>query len=282
MKLAKEIIRQQSALKEWFEHANRQYAIYKDEYKKGYKREFEKLIEDGNKLAQMPKIDSLDLLCDITDGSPQNGCLSVTLKEEWLIHLKEGDINHKLKFINFLLENKIISFKEHSEAYHLAHILNWNMESNAIAGKQALKGAGYYDNTQQDNPKAEEQRPKNKPLKERRKVDETSTEYSQQLLDIFLGDIEVVSLFFERIRGKKGVKVVNEIIALRELQKMLDNTKITNEYLYNKISEVSKIGCISNFNNSFIFQSKKTESRRREEIEAIKREYSDIRSKNRS
>ena len=53
------------------------------------------LIEDGYKLAQMPKIDSLDLLCDITDGSPQNEYLATELKETWLIHLKEGDINHK-------------------------------------------------------------------------------------------------------------------------------------------------------------------------------------------
>lgn len=146
MKIVKEMIRQQSVLKEWFEHANRQYTLDKDEYKDGFKQEFDNLIEEGNKLAQMPKIDSLDLLCDITDGSPQNEYLATELKETWLIHLKEGDINHKLRFFNSLLDNKIISFKEHSEAYHLAHVLNWSMESNAIAGKQALKGAGYYNN----------------------------------------------------------------------------------------------------------------------------------------
>lgn len=127
MEIAKEMIRQQSFLKEWFEHANRQYTIAKDEYKDGFKREFDNLIEDGYKLAQMPKIDSLDLLCDITDGSPQNEYLATELKETWLIHLKEGDINHKLRFFNSLLDSKIISFKEHSEAYHLAHVLNWNM-----------------------------------------------------------------------------------------------------------------------------------------------------------
>lgn len=146
MKIVKEMIRQQSVLKEWFEHANRQYTINKDEYKDGFKQEFDNLIENGNNLAQMSKIDSLDLLCDITDGSPQNEYLATELKETWLIHLKEGDINHKLRFFNSLLDNKIISFKEHSEAYHLAHVLNWSMESNAIAGKQALKGAGYYNN----------------------------------------------------------------------------------------------------------------------------------------
>lgn len=271
MKLAKEIIRQQSALKEWFEHANRQYEISKDDYKEGYKREFGNLIENGNKLAQIPEINSLDLLCDITDGSPQNEYLSTELKEKWLIHLKEGDINHKLRFFNSLLNDRIISFKEYSEAYHLAHTLNWNMESNSIAGKEALKRAGYYNNTQQDNPKAEEQRPNSKSSKEKRKVDETSTEYSQQLLDIFLGDIDVVSLFFERINGKKGVKAVNEIMALRELQKILGNDKITNENLYRQISKVSKIGSISNFNNSFIFQSDKTKIRRQAEIDAIKK-----------
>ena len=47
MEIAKEMIRQQSFLKEWFEHANRQYTIAKDEYKDGFKREFDNLIEDG-------------------------------------------------------------------------------------------------------------------------------------------------------------------------------------------------------------------------------------------
>lgn len=88
MEIAKEMIRQQSFLKEWFEHANRQYTIAKDEYKDGFKREFDNLIEDGYKLAQMPKIDSLDLLCDITDGSPQNEYLATELKENVAYTLK--------------------------------------------------------------------------------------------------------------------------------------------------------------------------------------------------
>lgn len=179
MGITKEIIQRQSVLKEWFEHANRQCEI-KDEYKEGFKREFENLIESGNKLAQMLKIERLDLLCDITDGSPQNEYLARELKEKWLIHLDDSDMSHKLRFFNSLLENKIISFKEHSEAYHLAHVLNWQMESNAIAAKQALKDAGYYNDTQQDNPKAEEQMNEGltiqddryKPLAEERKVDE--------------------------------------------------------------------------------------------------------------
>lgn len=160
MKMVKEIIKQQEVLKEWFQHANRQCEI-KEEYREGFRLEFEKLMEDGNKLAQMPKTDRLDLLCDITDGSPQNEVLATELKEKGLIHLDDSDINQKLRFFDSLLDDKIISSKEHSEAYHLAHILNWGMESNAIAGKQALIGAGYYNNTQQDSSITEEQQKKN-------------------------------------------------------------------------------------------------------------------------
>ena len=60
----------------------RQYTIAKDEYKDGFKREFDNLIEDGYKLAQMPKIDSLDLLCDITDGSLKMNTLQRKLKRK--------------------------------------------------------------------------------------------------------------------------------------------------------------------------------------------------------
>ena len=191
MEIAKEMIRQQSFLKEWFEHANRQYTIAKDEYKDGFNREFDNLIEDGYKLAQMPKIDSLDLLCDITDGSPQNEYLATELKETWLIHLKEGDINHKLRFFNSLLDSKIISFKEHSEAYHLAHVLNWNMESNAIAGKQALKRAGYYGISQQEYPKTEDVASDNKPLQHEKL--QGGRKYNDNLVKLFRGHTELIN-----------------------------------------------------------------------------------------
>lgn len=205
MKIVTEIIRQQSVLKEWFEHANRQYKIYKNNDKEGFKREFDILIEDGNKLAQMSKIDSLELLCDITDGSPQNECLSVTLEKNWLIHLKEGEINHKLRFFNSLLEDKIISFKEYSEAYHLAHVLNWNMESNALVGKQALKDAGYYNNLQQDKPKVDGQQFSDKP-----------PQYSKELVGLFHGRRELI----DKLVGKSD----NEIaVLIKEWAKGKDN-----------------------------------------------------------
>lgn len=122
----------------------------------------------------MLKIERLDLLCDITDGSPQNEYLATAVKKEWLIHLKDEDINHKLTFFNFLLDNKIISFQEYSEAYKLAHVLNWRMESNAITAKQALENAGYY------NSKAEEQQPENKPPKQANNESPVFTQNNQQ------------------------------------------------------------------------------------------------------
>ncbi|WP_289745359.1 hypothetical protein [uncultured Bacteroides sp.] len=205
MKIVTEIIRQQSVLKEWFEHANRQYKIYKNNDKEGFKREFDILIEDGNKLAQMSKIDSLELLCDITDGSPQNECLSATLEKNWLIRLKEGEINHKLRFFNSLLEDKIISFKEYSEAYHLAHVLNWNMESNALVGEQALKDAGYYNNLQQDKPKVDGQQFSNKP-----------PQYSKELVGLFHGHRGLI----DELVGKSD----NEIaVLIKEWAKGKDN-----------------------------------------------------------
>lgn len=149
MKIVKDMIQRQSNLKAWFEHANR-YAGYETKYKEGFKREFDELMEMGKQLSQIPEINGLDLLCDITDGSPQNERLAITLKKDWLIHLDDDVIGYDLRFFKFLYDNDVISFVEYSEASRLSHVLNWRMIDNSNVAKQALKDAGFYDNEPSD------------------------------------------------------------------------------------------------------------------------------------
>lgn len=103
---------------------------------------------------------------------------------------------------------------------------------------------------------------------------EDCIQYSKTLLDIFLGDAHVIDIFFSRIQSKKGVKVVNEIIALRELGKMRQGHEIMNKCLFEEITKVGPIGGISGFNNAFYLgTNSKQKNKRRIEIEEAKKAY---------
>lgn len=103
---------------------------------------------------------------------------------------------------------------------------------------------------------------------------ENHSKYSDTLLNIFLNDISVADVFFSRIRGKKGVKVVNEILALRNLRKMRQRNKITNKLLFEELSKVCCIGCLSTFNSAFnLGITDKTITKRKNEIEEAEKAY---------
>lgn len=99
-------------------------------------------------------------------------------------------------------------------------------------------------------------------------------QYSKTLSYIFLDDTQVIDIFFSRIQSKKGVKVVNEIIALRELGKMRLGHEITNKCLFDEITKVGPIGGISSFNSAFdLGTNSKQKNKRRIEIEEAKKAY---------
>ncbi|MDH6343165.1 hypothetical protein M2480_001791 [Parabacteroides sp. PFB2-12] len=102
---------------------------------------------------------------------------------------------------------------------------------------------------------------------------ENKSQYSVVLQGIFLNDTTIIDKFFERIKGKKGTKVVNEIIALRELKKMEGADKTSNQLLLDEISKICAIGKISAFNSAFDLGSGNTKLRRKREIEEAKKAY---------
>lgn len=103
---------------------------------------------------------------------------------------------------------------------------------------------------------------------------EESNQYSKSMLDIFKYSASTITIFLSRIRGKRGVKVVNEIIALRELDKIKQEDEITNQLLFDEISKVFPIGSISSFNSAFILgSSSRNKAKRRTEIDDIKKAY---------
>lgn len=102
---------------------------------------------------------------------------------------------------------------------------------------------------------------------------EKNKQYSKSMLDIFRNDISTMNIFFRRIQGKKGTKVVNEVLALRELRKIKQDDEITNQLLFDEISKVCPIGGISTFNSAFDLGSSKNKVKRKMQIDEAKKAY---------
>lgn len=102
---------------------------------------------------------------------------------------------------------------------------------------------------------------------------EKNKQYSKSILDIFRNDISTMNIFFRRIQGKKGTKVVNEVLALRELRKIKQDDEITNQLLFDEISKVCPIGGISTFNSAFDLGSSKNKVKRKMQIDEAKKAY---------
>lgn len=104
--------------------------------------------------------------------------------------------------------------------------------------------------------------------------EDSESQYSEVLQNIFLGDQTIIDKFFDRIKGKKGVRVVNEIIAIRGLKKMKEEDEISNRLLFDEISKVCPIGSLSAFNDAFALgNNNNTKYRRKAAIEEIKKAY---------
>ena len=108
-------------------------------------------------------------------------------------------------------------------------------------------------------------------------TEDPSHPYSDTLKKIFFDNIPIMNMFFKRIKGKKGANVVNEILALRDLEKMEQRDNVTNKLLFDEITKISPIGEISAFNTAFVLgPSNKAKNRRLQQIEEAKEVYKQI------
>lgn len=100
--------------------------------------------------------------------------------------------------------------------------------------------------------------------------------YSSSLMDLFYNDCKVIDTFIKRTANVKGIKVVDEIIALRELKKIKPSNEVSNKLLREILSEVASVTAQSAFDSAFCLGDGKTRTKRRNAIDEAKKAYSKL------
>lgn len=100
--------------------------------------------------------------------------------------------------------------------------------------------------------------------------------YSSSLMNLFYNDCKVIDIFIKRTANVKGIKIVNEIIALRELKKIKPSNKVSNKLLREILSEVANVTAQSAFDSAFCLGDGNTQMKRRKAINEAKELYSKL------
>lgn len=202
-------------------------------------------------------------------GSEENREASDVLYE---CVISDDKVKYAIKFDIDEVIKEIESVDEPMERFTL--VMKWKRESDRTEYAGKLKNAfnvcmnGYLEEIERGKqlfgytqPKLEHSEPKQSMPKEsdtdERKMDvniqhdqeEENCIYSESLLHIFKGDTKRLNTFLDRIKFKKGSKVVIEVQALIKLGLIREDFK--GRSLYLEISKIQNIGTESNWNSAF-------------------------------
>lgn len=98
--------------------------------------------------------------------------------------------------------------------------------------------------------------------------------YDDNLLFLFYNNEEVIDTFISRTQNMKGINVVNEILALRELQLIKPSKDVSNKQLHDIIGTIAQVCRQSAFNSALILDSSgRNKEKRKSDINKAKYFY---------